>query len=92
MPWKSSSESVATDPIDARVDQAIALTKEVSDKIRERANSIHPFRGVLTDLLIGPQAVVDVTLIADAYEMSQEARIFHGPNGHRESRRNYFKK
>ncbi len=81
------------DPVDDSFDRAMHLTQEVRDLIKERAKSAHPFRQVLGDLLLRPQANVDVALLADAYEMSQEARIFHGPNGHQNRHlRNKFQK
>lgn len=88
--FQSTPSRVPFEPIDARVDYALKLTHDVSDDIRERVKSPHPFRGVLVDLLIRPPAVVDVALLADAYQMSQEARIFHGPNGQMRQARNKF--
>ncbi len=83
LPWRRQEPAQpAPEPFDARVNYALSLTNEVSEKIRERSKSIHPFREVLMELLIRPQAVVDVALVADAFEVMQESRIFHGPNGH----------
>lgn len=81
--WYGKPGPERPDPVDASYDRAMRLTDEVRSQIRERAQSTHPFRRVMVDLLLGPQAVVDTALIADAFEISQEARIFHGPpNGH----------
>ncbi len=53
--------------------RAMALADEVTQLIRERRRD--PFRSVLADLLLHQH---DPALIADAFEMSQEARIYKG--------------
>lgn len=63
---------------DARYGHAMQLTDEVSDRIRERAGSKSPFRTVLAEMLLG-RSPDDPALIADAFQVTQEARIFHGP-------------
>lgn len=79
---RAQPEEKKADPVDSHFEKAMRVTEEVMIDIRERARSAHPFRLVLTELLIGPNASVDVALIADAYEMSEESRIYQGLNGH----------
>ena len=59
-----------------KYDQAIDLADELTQKMRERANQRDPFKAVLADLFF---QVHDPALIADAYEASQESRIYKGP-------------
>jgi hypothetical protein len=56
--------------------RAIKLADEVIQSMRERANQRDPLKAVLADLLFQQH---DPALVADAYEMSQEARIYKGP-------------
>lgn len=60
----------------AKADQAINLADELTEKMRQRANQRDPFKAVLADLFFQAH---DPALIADAYEISQEARIYKGP-------------
>jgi len=55
--------------------RAIALADEVTQLMRERASRRDPLKVVLVDLLFHNH---DPALIADAFEMSQEARIYKG--------------
>lgn len=66
------------DPVDAKLDTAIRIADEVTAQIRERAKAPSPFRAALADMLLGVQPA-DPVLIADAYEMAQEALIYRGP-------------
>lgn len=66
------------EPPDVKYEKAISLADEVTVKMRERANSIHPFRSALSDMLLG-HAPADPVLMADAYETLQESRIYRGP-------------
>jgi hypothetical protein len=58
--------------------RAISLADEVIQTMRHRANQRDPLKAVLADLLFQQH---DPALVADAYEMSQEARIYKGPGG-----------
>lgn len=58
--------------------RAIDLADELISIMRDRANRRDPLKAVLADLLFQQH---DPALIADAYEMSQEARIYKGPGG-----------
>lgn len=64
-------------PVDASYAEAMQVAGEVKNQIRERAQSANPFRKVLAEMLLGHPD--DPALIADAFEVTQEARIFHGP-------------
>lgn len=55
--------------------RAIALADEVTKLMRDRAVRRDPLKAVLTDLLFHNH---DPALVADAYEISQEARIYKG--------------
>ncbi len=55
--------------------QAIALADEVTQLLRDRAVRRDPLKAILADLLFHNH---DPALIADAFEMSQEARIYKG--------------
>lgn len=68
------------DRADHRYEAAILLADEVTAKMRERANSIHPFRQVLSEMLFTQQPR-DPFVIADAYEVMEESHIFRGVNG-----------
>lgn len=59
-----------------KYDQAIDLADELTEKMRERVNQRDPFKAVLADLFFQAH---DPALIADAYEASQESRIYKGP-------------
>lgn len=59
-----------------KADEAINLADELTMKMRERANQRDPFKAVLADLFFQSH---DPALIADAYEASQESRIYKGP-------------
>lgn len=63
---------------DVAYHRTMRLADEVSDKIRERAESQSPFRAALSEMLLG-QRPADPVLIADAFEVAQESRIFRGP-------------
>lgn len=76
--WRRRQCPTEPDPVDAKFAQAMRLTDEVRSKIRGLLKAPHPFRTTLAELLLQPQKV-DVALIADTYEMLQEARIFYGP-------------
>lgn len=56
--------------------RAIKLADEVTQIMRDRINQRDPLRSVLADLLFQPH---DPALVADAYQMSQESRIYKGP-------------
>lgn len=60
-----------------KYEQAIDLADELTKKMRERSNQHDPFKAVLADLFFHTH---DPTLVADAYEISQEARIYKGPD------------
>lgn len=55
--------------------RAMALADEVTQLMRDRAVRRDPLKAVLTDLLFHNH---DPALVADAFEMSQEARIYKG--------------
>lgn len=76
--WRGPPRPAQPDPADIKFAQAMRLTDEVRSKIRGLLKVPHPFRMTLAELLLQPQKV-DVALVADAYEMLQEARIFYGP-------------
>jgi hypothetical protein len=59
-----------------KYDHVINLADELTEIVRERANRRDPFKAVLADLFFQGH---DPALIADAYEMSQESRIYRGP-------------
>lgn len=59
-----------------KYEQAIDLSDELIKKMRERANQRDPFKAVLADLFFQQH---DPALIADAFEVSQESRIYKGP-------------
>jgi hypothetical protein len=59
-----------------KADEAINLAEELTLKMRERANQRDPFKAVLADLFFQAH---DPALVADAFEISQEARIYKGP-------------
>lgn len=61
---------------DGKYARAMALTSEVEEKMRERAASPDPVRAMLADMWFQNH---DVALVADAYEASQESRIYKGP-------------
>lgn len=54
---------------------AIDLADEVTQLMRDRAVQRDPFKAVLSDLFFQTH---DPALIADAYEVSQESRIYKG--------------
>lgn len=56
-----------------KYDQAMSMADEVTRLLREKDRD--PFKAVLTDLLFHTH---DPALVADAYEISQEARIYKG--------------
>ncbi len=55
--------------------RAIALADEVAQIMRDRAVRRDPLKAVLAELFLHHH---DPALIADAFEMSQEARIYKG--------------
>lgn len=61
---------------DDKYEQAISLTDEVTEKMRERARSPDPFRALMADLFLQHH---DIALVADAFEASQESKIYRGP-------------
>lgn len=63
---------------DAKYEHAMDLATEVTDRIRERAKSVSPFREVLGEMLLRASHP-NTLLIADAFEAGQESRIFKGP-------------
>lgn len=63
---------------DAKYEHAMDLATEVTDRIRERAQSVSPFREILGEMLMRAPYPNPV-LIADAFEAGQESRIFKGP-------------
>lgn len=56
--------------------RAISMADEVTELMRERSKSADPFKAVLADLFFQAH---DTALIADAFEASQESRIYKGP-------------
>jgi hypothetical protein len=62
-------------PHDDKYERAIALTDEVTEKMRERAASPDPFRSLMADLFMQHH---DIALVADAFEVAQESRIYQG--------------
>jgi hypothetical protein len=56
---------------------AISLADEVTQLMRDRAVQRDPFKVVLGELFFHTH---DPALIADAYEISQESRIYKGPD------------
>jgi hypothetical protein len=63
-------------PMDEKYARAMILTNEVEQTMREKAASPDPIRALLADMFLQNH---DVALVADAYEMMQESRIFKGP-------------
>ena len=55
--------------------RAIALADEVTQLMRDRAHQRDPLKAVLADLLFHKH---DPALVADAFELSQESRIYRG--------------
>lgn len=62
-----------------KADRAISLADEVTRLMRDRAVQRDPLKVVLVDLFFHTH---DPALIADAFEMSQEARIYKGNTTH----------
>jgi hypothetical protein len=58
-----------------KYERAISLADEVTRLMQSRAVQRDPFKAVLADLFFTTH---DPALIADAFEMSQEARIYRG--------------
>lgn len=58
--------------------RAISLADEVIQIMKDRANQRDPLKAVLADLLFQHH---DPALVADAYQISQESRIYKGPGG-----------
>lgn len=58
--------------------RVIDLADEVTQLMRDRAVQRDPFKTVLSELFFHTH---DPALIADAYEISQEARIYKGDAG-----------
>lgn len=59
-----------------KADRAIAMADEVTQLVRARNDQRDPIRAVIIDLFSRRH---DIALIADAYEISQESRIYRGP-------------
>jgi hypothetical protein len=59
--------------------RAIKLADEVTFIMRSRAVQRDPFKAVLSELFFHSH---DPALVADAYEISQEARIYKGDSKH----------
>lgn len=59
-----------------KADRAIALADEVTQLVRDRGKQRDPFRAIVAELFFHRH---DVALIADAYELGQESRIYRGP-------------
>lgn len=72
------SKAETQDSTDIAYYRAMRLADEVTNKIRERAGSQSPFREALAEMLLG-RTPDDPALIADAFEVVQESRIFKGP-------------
>ncbi len=68
----------APDKSDLKYEAAMKLVDEVTDLVRKNAASANPFRPVLVEMLVGSEPP-DPALIADAFEIIQEAQIFKGP-------------
>lgn len=58
-----------------KYERAISLADEVTRMMRSRAVQRDPLKAVLADLFF---ATHDPALVADAFEISQEARIYRG--------------
>lgn len=63
-------------PRESNYQRALDLTDEVITAFRERAASPDPLRAVMADLFLQHH---DVALVAEAFEVSQEAKIYKGP-------------
>ena len=59
-----------------KADRAIQLADEVAQLARDKGRSRDPIRALLSELIFHRH---DVALVADAYEISQESRIYRGP-------------
>lgn len=70
--WARLGKGSASNP---KYQRAIDLTDEVIEAFRDRAKSPDPFRAVLADLFLQHH---DIALVADAFEASQESRIYKG--------------
>lgn len=64
------------DPSDEKYHRAVELSDELIKTMREQNESSDPFRALLAGLFLQHH---DPKLVADAYEISQEAKIFRGP-------------
>lgn len=60
----------------SKADRAIDLADEVTQLMRDRDTQRDPLKAVLADLFFHSH---DPALIADAFEASQESRIYKGP-------------
>jgi hypothetical protein len=58
-----------------KYDQAMVMADEVERLMRQREMQRDPYRPVLVDLLFQAH---DPALVADAYQISQESRIYRG--------------
>jgi len=57
-------------------DKAIAMADEVTRLVRDKREQRDPIRAIVADVFFHKH---DIALIADAYEISQESRIYRGP-------------
>lgn len=78
--WMRDRLSSRPDASAEKYERAVAMTKEVHDIVRERINKQDPFTAISLDLLRQALSVegVDMALVADSYEMHQEAKLFYG--------------
>lgn len=58
-----------------KADRAIALADEVTQLVRNRESDRDPFIAIVSDVFFHKH---DIALIADAYEIAQESRIYRG--------------
>lgn len=74
--WLREKLAPGVSATDAKFQRALAATEEVTEAMREKAASPDPIRALLADMFLQNH---DIALVADAYEASQEARIYKGP-------------
>lgn len=69
-------ELILGKPTPSKYEEASRVADETIDHIRRARESRDPIRALLADIYFQNH---DTALISDAYEMSQESRIYKGP-------------
>lgn len=61
---------------ESQYEAAMAMADELVETMRERSRAPDPFRSLIADMVLQRK---DAALVANIFEMAQEAKIYQGP-------------